>query len=85
MSVCVVRFMLDCVGELIVEVNVFSLKVIGLFLGCVVFWLANPCMRSWDHLFCALMLFLCSIMCLICSGSSLHVEYMWSICGLLGC
>ena len=24
--------------------------------------------------FCALMLFLCSILCLICSGSSLHVE-----------
>ena len=23
---------------------------------------------------CALMLFLCSILCLICSGSSLHVE-----------
>ena len=27
-----------CVGE----VNVFSLKVIGLFLGCVVFLLTNP-------------------------------------------
>ena len=24
--------------------------------------------------FCALMLFLCSILCLMCSGSSLHVE-----------
>ena len=24
--------------------------------------------------FCALMLFLCSISCLMCSGSSLHVE-----------
>ena len=24
--------------------------------------------------FCALMLFLCSIVCLMCSGSSLHVE-----------
>ena len=25
-------------------------------------------------MFCALMLFLCSILCLMCSGSSLHVE-----------
>ena len=24
--------------------------------------------------FCALMLFLCSILCMMCSGSSLHVE-----------
>ena len=24
--------------------------------------------------FCALMLFLCSLLCLMCSGSSLHVE-----------
>ena len=27
-----------------------------------------------SHAFCALMLFLCSILCLMCSGSSLHVE-----------
>ena len=27
-----------------------------------------------SHTSCALMLFLCSILCLICSGSSLHVE-----------
>ena len=26
--------------------------------------------------FCALMLFLCSILCLMCSGSSLHVDYI---------
>ena len=26
--------------------------------------------------FCALMLFLCSVLCLMCSGSSLHVEYI---------
>ena len=26
--------------------------------------------------FCALMLFLCSILCLMCSGSSLHVEHV---------
>ena len=44
--VCIIMF--DCVGELFVEVNVFSvnvfsLKVIGLFLGCVGFLLANPC------------------------------------------
>ena len=26
--------------------------------------------------FCDLMLFLCSILCLICSGSSLHVEFI---------
>ena len=26
--------------------------------------------------FCALMLFLCSILCLMCSVSSLHVEYI---------
>ena len=25
--------------------------------------------------FCALMLFLCFMLCLMCSGSSLHVEY----------
>ena len=31
--------------------------------------------------FCALMLFLCSILCLICSGSSC----MWSVSFLLGC
>ena len=30
--------------------------------------------------FCALMLFLCSILCLMCYGSSLHVE-----CILRGC
>ena len=28
-----------------------------------------------SHAFCALMLFLCSISCLMCSGSSLHVEW----------
>ena len=27
-----------------------------------------------SHASCALMLFLCSILCLMCSGSSLHVE-----------
>ena len=27
--------------------------------------------------FCALMLFLCSILCLMCSGSSLHVDYIF--------
>ena len=27
-----------------------------------------------SHAFCAVMLFLCSILCLMCSGSSLHVE-----------
>ena len=39
MSVCFVCFMLDCVGELFAvgKVNVFSLKVMVLFLGCV-FW-----------------------------------------------
>ena len=50
-SFCLVCFMLDCVGALFVnavsicvgEVNVFSLKVIVLFLGCVFFLLANPC------------------------------------------
>ena len=26
--------------------------------------------------FCAMMLFLCSILCLMCSGSSLHVGYI---------
>ena len=31
--------------------------------------------------FCALMLFLCSILCLMCSGSSLHEE----VSCLLGC
>ena len=52
MSVCVVCFMFDCVGELFLnafaiyvgEVNVFSLKVIVLFLDCTGFLLANPCM-----------------------------------------
>ena len=28
--------------------------------------------------FCALMLFLCSILCLMCSGSSLHVECIFA-------
>ena len=50
MSVCVVCFMFDCFDELFVEcvaicvseVNVFSLKVIVLFLGCV-FLSANLC------------------------------------------
>ena len=32
---------------------------------------------------CALMLFLCSILCLICSGNSLHVEYILPF-GMLG-
>ena len=33
------------------------------------------CMRDVISLaFCALMLFLCSILCLMCSGSSVHVE-----------
>ena len=33
------------------------------------------CMRDViSHAFCALMLFLCLILCLMCSGSSLHVE-----------
>ena len=27
-----------------------------------------------SHASCALMLFMCSILCLMCSGSSLHVE-----------
>ena len=26
--------------------------------------------------FCALMLFLCPVLCFMCSGSSLHVEYI---------
>ena len=33
--------------------------------------------------FCALMLFLCSIVCLMCSGSNLHVESIlpvWMLC-----
>ena len=30
------------------------------------------------HASCALMLFLCSILCLMCSGSSLHVECILS-------
>ena len=33
--------------------------------------------------FCALMLFLCYILCLVCSGSSLHVECilpLWMLC-----
>ena len=29
-----------------------------------------------SHAFCALMLFLCSILCLMRSGSSLHVEFI---------
>ena len=33
--------------------------------------------------FCALMLFLCSILCLMCSGSSLHVECILPF-GMLG-
>ena len=32
--------------------------------------------------FCALMLILCSILCLMCSGSSLHVECILP-CGML--
>ena len=32
--------------------------------------------------FCALMLFLCSIVCLMCSGSSLHMECILP-CGML--
>ena len=48
MTVCFVCFMFDCVGELffnafaisVGEVNVFSFKVMVLFLGCVGFcWL----------------------------------------------
>ena len=33
--------------------------------------------------FCALMLFLCSMLCLMCSGSSFHVECIlpfWMLC-----
>ena len=49
--VCFVCFKFDCVGECLLnafaicvgEVNVFSLKVMVLFLACVVFWLASPC------------------------------------------
>ena len=33
--------------------------------------------------FCALMLFMCSILCRMCSGSSLHVECILSF-GMLG-
>ena len=33
--------------------------------------------------FCALMLFLCSILCIMCSGSSLHVECIFPF-GMLG-
>ena len=36
---CLLNAFSICVGE----VNVFSLKVIVLFLGCVSFLLANPC------------------------------------------
>ena len=39
MSLSIVCFMFDCVGKVIV----FSLKVSVLFLGWVVFLLANPC------------------------------------------
>ena len=45
------------------EVNVFFLKVMVLFLGCVEI--------EGSLAFCALMLFLCYILCLMCSGSSL--------------
>ena len=106
---CLLNAFAICVGE----VNVFSLLVMVLFLVCVVFLLANPCIVSqrvrvlclWsqcvsrcshhmsDLCVCtrdvisefnseiegslplsALMLFLCSILCLMCSGSSLHME-----------
>ena len=51
MSVCFVCFMFDCVNELFVEcvcylcgeVNVFSFKVMVLFLSYVGVLLANPC------------------------------------------
>ena len=32
------------------------------------------CLYEGSLAFCALMLFLCFILCLVCSGSSLHVE-----------
>ena len=32
------------------------------------------CLHEGSLALCALMLFLCSIVCLMCSGSSLHVE-----------
>ena len=56
MSVCFVCFMLDFVGELFAicvgEVNVFSLKVMMLFLGCVVFcWLIHV-LSSKDYVCC---------------------------------
>ena len=37
---CLLNLFAICLGE----VNVFSLKVIVLFLGCAGFLLANPCM-----------------------------------------
>ena len=112
---CLFNLFAICVGE----VSVFSMKVIGLFLGCVIVLLASPCivfqrvyvlclrsqyvsrcsLRMSDLCGCmrdmisefnseiegllafsALMLFLCFILCVRCSGSSLHVESC-----LLGC
>ena len=47
-SVCFVRFIIgelfvECLCSLCGEVNVFSLKVMVLFLGCVGFLLASSC------------------------------------------
>ena len=104
---CLLNAFPICVGE----VNVFSLKVMVLFLCCVVFLLANLCIvfqrvfvlcllsqcvsvcslhmsnccvcmrdvisefgKKGSHAFCALMLFQCSIVCLMCSASTLHME-----------
>ena len=50
--------------------NAFSLKVNVLFLGCAGFFVGCEVSLA----FRALMLFLCCIFCLMCSGSSLHAE-----------
>ena len=52
-----------------------------MFLSYVSFvCLYKGCEIEGSLAFCALMLFLCSILGLMCSGNSLHVE-----CCLLGC
>ena len=71
---CLLNAFANCVGQ----VNVFSLKAIVFF--C---WLIRV-LSSNEYAFCALMLFLCYISCLICSGSSLHVECILPF-GMLCC
>ena len=71
-----------CVCDPSVCLGVPSICQIGVFLRDVFSEFNSEIEGSL--VFCALMLFLCSILCLVCSGSSLHVECILPF-GMLCC